>query len=515
MSTQEQNLLISDTHIISEHECVQNVTISNPTEDTKTSVIEPEALIEHVEELIQSTEPIPHQEVLNTLLDLIPEIDYREKAGLNPSDRLKPNHYLVITIESLLELAQTNRWDICRSHDFIYVYNGACWKLLDIEQLKDFLGQAAERMGIDHFPACSFQFRDQLYKQFIAQASKPQPEQPTDLVLINLKNGTLEISMDGVHLRNFNRKDFITYQLPFEHNPEATAPMFQAYLDRVLPDKKLQMILAEYIGYVFIPHGSLKLEKTLLLYGTGANGKSVFFDIINALLGPENISNYSLQNLTNDNGYYRAMIANKLLNYSSEINGNLGISIFKQMVSGEPIGARLPYGRPMVLTQYGKLMFNCNELPKDVEHNDAYFRRFIIFPFEVTIPEEEQDKELAQKIIASELSGIFNWVLQGLHRLLEQKNFTQSDKVKAVLEDFRAQSDSIKLFLEEKEYTPSPDKWMHIKDLYMDYREFCHDDGFKPVNKSNFKKRLTALGINVTKRNTGNVAYLSKEVTSD
>ncbi len=81
------------------------------------------------------------------------------------------------------------------------------------------------------------------------------------------------------------------------------------------------------------------------------------------ILGKENISNYSLESLGDQ--YYRAMLANKLLNYSSEISNRLQAEKFKQLTSGEPIEARLPYGQPMTLTNYAKLAFNTNELPKD------------------------------------------------------------------------------------------------------------------------------------------------------
>ena len=143
----------------------------------------------------------------------------------------------------------------------------------------------------------------------------------------------------------------------------ASAPVFMRYLSKVLPHIELQNILSEYIGYVFIPSSLLKLEKTILLYGAGANGKSVFFDVINALLGRENVSNYSLAKLTDENGYYRAMIGNKLVNYASEINRKLDTAFFKQLVSGEPIEARLPYGQPFILENYAKFIFNTNELP--------------------------------------------------------------------------------------------------------------------------------------------------------
>ncbi|MEM1135729.1 MAG: phage/plasmid primase, P4 family, partial [Bacteroidota bacterium] len=321
-----------------------------------------------------------------------------------------------------------------------------------------------------------------------------------------------EITPKGTRLRKFDSKDFLTYQLPFEYSPQAKAPLFQKYLDRVLPDKKRQMVLAEYLGFIFIKNGNsaLKEEKALILYGSGANGKSVFFEIVNALVGKENISSYSLRELTNENGYYRAEIANKLVNYASEINGKLQTDVFKLLVSGEPVSARLPYGNPMQLNQYAKLIFNCNELPKDVEHTNAYFRRFLIIPFDVTIPEHEQDKQLHTKVIENELSGVFNWVLDGLNRLLEQKRFSECDAIKKAIEQYKTQSDSVKMFLEENGYCSSPENKIYIKDLYPDYKTSCVDDGFKPVNKKNFKNRIEAAGIVTGSDRVSNFAYLIK-----
>lgn len=356
-----------------------------------------------------------------------------------------------------------------------------------------------------------FQFREQLFKQFIALAHLPKPEFAKDIVYINLKNGTFEITPHHTKLRPFNPQDFMTYQLGFDYNPEAKMPLFEAYLNKVLPDKNSQKVLAEYLGYVFIRPSYLKLEKTLLLYGSGANGKSVFYEIVRKLLGEQNTSEFSLQNLTHENGYYRAMIANKLVNYASEISGKLEASIFKQLVSGEPVEARLPYGKPFILTEYAKMIFNCNELPKDIEHTNAYFRRFLIIPFTVTIPEHEQDKQLAQKIIASELSGIFNWVLEGLNRLLEQKQFTECEAARFAREQYVRESDSVKQFLFERNYAPSTTQIISVQKIYDEYREFCIDDGFKAVNKTNFKKRLESCKVAIERRNYGYVAYLIQE----
>lgn len=496
----------------------------------------PKVLLNHVEELTKKENYLDHSEILNRLITQFEPLDFEELAfphsielrkklkkldseseeakhinDLLSKLNLKIKHLLILSVENLQKVATDNNWGLCKNQEFIYLYNSAFWTYLEKEAFQKFLGESSEQMGIAKFTARYYQFREQLLKQFIATEYLPTPEPLKNSVLINLQNGTFEVTAEKSVIRQFNRNDFLTYQLPFEFNPDAQIPIFQAYLDKVLPDIERQKVLAEFLGYVFIKNGSksLKEEKALILYGGGANGKSVFFEIVNALLGSVNISSHSLQNLTDENGYYRAMIANKLVNYASEISGKLETSIFKQMVSGEPISARLPHGKPMIIKQYAKMIFNCNELPKDVEHTNAYFRRFLIIPFDVTIPESEQDKELHTKIIENELSGVFNWVLEGLNRLLTQKQFTSCDAAKQAVEQYKLESDSVGLFLEEYGYKAHPEDFKTIKDLYILYRSFCFEDGTPPLKKQNFIKRLKSIGILIEKKNVGNVAFIS------
>ncbi len=495
-----------------------------------------EAINSHISNLIsaaQKSGTTPHDEILQKLLGQFRPLDFealvypdieglrKRLEQLDPGSqdakdilkqignfKLNLKHYLVLSIENTLKLAKMNHWGLCKNHDFIYLYNRSFWSEIDKEVFQKFLGEAAEQMGVTKFSARFYQFREQLYKQFLATAYLPAPESNRDKVLINLLNGTFEITTNERRLRQFDSSDFITYQLPFEYNRLAKAPLFERYLNRVLPDKQSQRVLAEYLGYVFIKHDSdtLKEEKALILCGNGANGKSVFFEIVNALLGADNVSCYSLQSLTNDNGYFRAKLFNKLVNYASEISGRLEASLFKQLVSGEPVEARLPYGQPFMLKQYAKLMFNVNELPKDVEHSNAYFRRFLIIPFDVSIPEHEQDKRLHTKIIEKELSGVFNWVLEGLDRLIENQRFSPCDAAQKALEKYKSESNSIKLFLDDNNYEKSSTGYSLIKDIYPEYRTFCVDDGMKPFNKRNFIRQLENMGYHKS-RESGTGQY--------
>lgn len=420
--------------------------------------------------------------------------------------KVQHKHILVTTIEKIVETAQSLNLGLCRQHSFIYAYQGTHWEQVSEDDFKKFLENAALKMQVDKFTSKHYEFKDKLFKQFLSDAYLPAPKGTPDTVLINLKNGTFEVGKEGNKLREFNSSDFLTYKLPFEYDANAKAPLFQSFLNDVLPDVKRQMILAEFLGFLFVRN--LKMEKVLLLYGTGANGKSVVFEIVSALVGKGNISSYSLSSLTDQNGYYRAMISDKLVNYATEINGLTRTDIFKALASGEQVEARLPYGRPFQIEQYAKLIFNCNELPKEVEATAGYFRRFLIIPFDVTIPEGKQDKKLAEKIIHAELSGVFNWVLEGLERLLKNQRFTESDAVTKSLEDYRKQSDSVAMFMDHHNYQSSIDEWKPTIDLYSEYKEFCKNHGNHPVSHPTFNRRLEGNGIVTAKKNIGKVAFI-------
>ena len=450
-----------------------------------------------------------HRQVLPELLDLIQPVNFQKAAELSAKEFPKKKHFVIITVEEIIRLARDNHFGLARKNDFFYLFNGEYWQRIDDDDLKDFLGKAAERMGVEKFDSRHFRFKEELLRQFMTSAHLERPE-AEGVTLVNLRNGTLE--MNGTpRIRPHDERDFLTYQLPYEYNPDATAPRFMKYLDEVLPDKSAQRVLAEFMGYTFIKNSTLKLEKALLLYGAGANGKSVMFDIIRALLGDNNLCSYSLSSLTNDSGYYRADIGDKLLNYASEINANLEAARFKALVSGESIEARRPYGQAFILEDYARLCFNTNELPRDVEHTYAYFRRFLIIPFSVTIPEEKQDKELAQRIISTELPGVFNWVLDGLQRVLSQRRFSPCDVADRELETFRRQSDTVQLFMDESGYRRHPVDAKPLKSLYQDYRAFCTEDGYKAVGKKVMSKRLEAFGYSVEHRNIGQVVFCTNE----
>ena len=275
----------------------------------------------------------------------------------------------------------------------VYSYTGKYWVSIDDFDLKIFLREALGRMTNNMVEASQREVVEGLFKQFPYTVMGLAVEQ--DKEKINFQNGTLNLKTGRLEQHLYS--DYFRYVLPYPYNPNATCQMFMKYLDRVLPDKDAQKVLAEYIGWIFTP---LKLEKCLFLYGSGKNGKSVFVDIVEALLGKENISHESLSDMCGENGdRSRANLSGKLLNTCSDVAPNaFSGDIFKRIASGEPISTRQLYKDVATLTDYAKMLFCLNELPKTNDKSNGYFRRFLIVPFKVQIPKLEVDPKLAGRL---------------------------------------------------------------------------------------------------------------------
>jgi putative DNA primase/helicase len=450
--------------------------------------------------------------ILNSLLEHVHARSPKEVANVEDDVQLSERDLVVVTVEHVLDVAIKNQWALARYQDSYYLYTGSHWQKVTDDELRSFLGKAAESIKVNRFLSRHFLFKENLLKQFFASGYFTPPTSDKLETKINLANGTYVISKEGHYLKPFDKADFMLYRLSFPYDAAAEAPVFQKYLDRVLPDKEKQLVLAEYLGYVFIKNAVLKLEKALILFGTGQNGKSVFFEIVLKLLGSDNVSNYSLQNLTDDKSYTRSLLSGKLLNYASEISARLNPTTFKMLVSGEPIEARFIYGRPFLLTDYARFMFNTNVLPKDVEHNSGFFRRFIIIVFDQTISEEEKDTGLAEFIIKNELPGVFNWVLDGLNRLLSNGDFTKCSAIINAIEDFKKTSDSVNLFLDDGGYEKTADNSTSLKSLYFQYSIYCKDCGYTACSLKSFSERLKNYGYEIIRKSSGRYVDIKKQI---
>ncbi len=441
-------------------------------------------------------------DVFSAILKKLKPIDFRAAGQLDPHDTLTSKNEVVIIIRQILEAAGELHLGLCSSEQQIHEYNGCFWNRVNGDEFQNFLAKASLQLGIDKLSASHHHFQEQLKKQFLSSAAQAFPSPNPGRTLINLRNGTFEIVGRRKILREPRASDFLRYQLPFSYLPSATCAQWNRFLDEVLPDNASQDVLAEYFAYVLT---DLQLQKVLFLYGSGANGKSVVSNVMSAIFGEENVSHYELSQLGKET--HLAMIADKLLNYSSELSRRFDQELFKKLACGEPVAVRHLYGHPYTMSRYGKLAFNCNALPRENDQNEAFYRRLLPIPFPTSVPKDKRDTNLAKKIIENELPGVFNWVLMGLDRLIKNGEFSECSESDQLLQDYRDNSDIVKEFLAEAGYqkTFQRSDFTTLQMVYEDFATFCKKAGEQPIPRSAFRPRLEENGLDCPKTKIGRI----------
>lgn len=338
--------------------------------------------------------------------------------------------------DEIYQAAQKAGYPFVSINEEMFLFTGTHLEGIDNHTTKLFLKAAYGRLCDDPIAASKKETINGLLSQLPYTAMALDVKQATDK--INFRNGTLNLQTMGLVKHDW--KDYFRYMLPYDYDPTADCPAFKKYLDEVMPEKEAQNVLAEYIGWLFLP--ILKLEKTLFLYGSGCNGKSVFVEIIEALVGKDNVSHESLSDLCGEYGANsRANLAGKLLNTCSDVAPNaFAGDLFKRLASLEKISMKTLYKDVITTNEYAKMIFCLNELPKTNDTSNGFYRRFLIAPFNVQIPKSRIDPELSRKIIAQELPGIMNWVLEGRKRLVTNKKITESPVMNRALEEYRSRS---------------------------------------------------------------------------
>jgi putative DNA primase/helicase len=250
----------------------------------------------------------------------------------------------------------------------------------------------------------------------LAQSELPvRPDQfDKNRSLLNCKHGTIDLSTG--ELLPHNKDDFITKIAPVYYNKDATCPQWDKFLDRIMGgNQDLIKFLQRAVGYSLTGHVS---EQCLFLFwGSGANGKSTFLRTIGNLLGDfsqhtatETLLVKQKGAITND--IARMKGARFITASESEKEHRLAENLIKQMTGDDIICARFLHQEFFEFEPEYKIFLGTNNKPIIKGNDHAIWRRIKLVPFKILIPEEEQDKDLIDKL-KKEYSGILNWAIEG------------------------------------------------------------------------------------------------------
>ncbi len=312
-------------------------------------------------------------------------------------------------------------------------------------------------------------------------------------IMINFEDSILMIENGEFRKIPHDPKLRKLYKLSFPYDENASCPRVDIFMMDVIGEQQAIDMFWEFIGSCFISNESMKLEKSIMLIGAGANGKSVLLDLIRKLFGALNVSTVSLRDMGNPER--RHSMIGKLLNIASEGSANkFDSEDFKAIISREPLPVRQLYNNSVDTNDFPRLIFASNHLPyTGGDSSNGMMRRIEIITFDRIFSEDEQDKQLLQKL-TPELSGVMNRVLQGMTRLLKNQKLTTSPKVEEAKRMYELQIDPVKFFLSEigLVYDGEYPIYSSTK-LYEKFRDFCKDSGINALNKQNFSKHMSSI----------------------
>lgn len=307
------------------------------------------------------------------------------------------------------------------------------------------------------------------------------------LELINLANGLYNLTTGEIG--NFDPTAFFVSQLPIIYDPRVDCPLIKKFLNEIVRPEDIPK-LQEFIGYCM--YRAYTLHKAFMLIGSGGNGKSTLLNLLIAFLGRDNCSNIALQEF-DTNRFCRAGLYGKLANIYDDLPAKslARTGVFKQLTGNSPIEAEKKFKDFFTFNSYAKMIFSCNSIPEsEGDDSDAFFRRWEIINFPFTFIGKDGDPNLLDKItIPTELSGLFNWALEGLKRLLEAKEFSYSKSIEETRELYNRMSSPAKAFLDINVIQDS-DGTIEKPDLYRAFVDYCHVNNLATLSQEVFSKKV-------------------------
>ena len=253
-----------------------------------------------------------------------------------------------------------------------------------------------------------------------------------------------------------------------------------------MPDEEVRNRVHEYIGYTLLPDA--RFQRAQIWLGSGANGKGALANITQAL----HMRTAAVQ-LDALDGFKMANLIGASLIYCDEApQRNINEQAMKSLIAGELVQIDRKYRDPIDVRVNGKWIILANHIPAVTDQSSGFWRRFDIVPFNVTIQEAERDPMLAKRIITHELSGVLNWALDGLLRLLASGRFAevQPPSMRAAVTAARTETNSVQAWATDQGITLTTTIDTSKADVYSAYAGWCKSNGMAAVSSPKFWKRL-------------------------
>lgn len=339
---------------------------------------------------------------------------------------------------------------------------------------------------------------------------------------INCKNGVIDINSNDIIPHSPKYKLQVQFNANYidDWKEQFKKSRFKQFLETTL-DKEDIKTMQQAFGLFLSPHAR-EVEKVFLFKGSGSNGKSVMFDIMESLIDKKYISGVGLGDFGHE--FIISMFEGKHANIVRDDDFERTIhKHFKSIATGEEVSVNRKNKDFTRLAFNVTMFFGLNGLPNSKDKSFGFFRRPIIIQFDNTFGTQREieegkakylkDPTISKDIIENELDIVFSWAYEGLQIVKSNHwNVDQSKKSIEEMEQYREDTDTVYAFYKNC-ITEMMNNKILAKKLYGEYLKFCEENYIEtPVNTTNFGKQLLSFGVKRKKTNKGN-AYLN--ITTD
>lgn len=317
--------------------------------------------------------------------------------------------------------------------------------------------------------------------------------------LIAFENGVYNI--DTEEFSHFSPENIITNKIPWKYNPKAYSEAADTVLNRLsCNDKKIRSLLEEAIGYCFYRRNELGIA--FILTGDKANGKSTFLSMTQNLLGERNVASLDIHELTDR--FKKAELYGKLANIGDDIGEEFisDASTFRKLVTGDSVTVERKGHDPFAFNPYAKFLFSANVIPRIKDKTGAIKRRLCIIPFKASFtkllpdgtPNPNFDPYIKYALKSEEvMEYLINLGLAGLKRILQNKEFTFSEKVKKELDAYEETNNPILGFFKECEVEEFQIENEPTNVVYKRYQEYCLANSLQAMSNIEFSKQVNRI----------------------
>ncbi|NJI16488.1 DNA primase, partial [Staphylococcus agnetis] len=390
-----------------------------------------------------------------------------------------------------------------------YIYDGTKWavddrgsirRLIDemIEDIKDEKVMHSDDVSEDE----AREFFQKYYKKTRGTQAKKnimnelmhrQPVTPDDFdkdnMLLNVANGYIDLTSRELYPHDITQ--MFSQIANTDYSEKMQPAVWLDFLNDIFDgDKEVIRYIQKALGYSLT--GSTREQVMFILHGKGRNGKSIFVETIAEILGDysNNMQAKSLMVKKNDNvNTDIARLSKARFVTSSEPNEGFRFDegLIKQITGGDKVTARFLYAEEFEYTPKFKIWVSTNHKPIIRGTDDGIWRRLVLIPFEVQIPEEKVDKDLKYKLLR-EAPAILNWMTEGAYMWM-QEGLEMPDKLKDASQSYRTEMDVVEQFIEEKCNRMKGARETGKK-LYDEYKVWADENNEYKMDKNKFGKKM-------------------------